>query len=248
MQFIRCNLETCRQSVIDHPQAVVVVIDVLRAFTTAAHLFNAGAREIALVASIEDALAWRSRDAACLLLGENKGHKLEGFDLGNSPFYIDQNGISAGVRVVQLTTCGTRGAVYAAEAAAQAGREVPIFCAALTNGAATARAIRSGGWQTVILVETGVFPDGIGDEDVAFSDYLIHILSPDDSQLDLVSLQQRVRHCKTAHLFDGSSPDLPPSDLGCAVDIDRFDFAMPVQHTAEGLILTVSKTGFVDIH
>src|SRR5665648_628785 len=144
MQFIRCNLETCRQAVVQNSDAVVVVIDVLRAFTTAGYLFESGAREIVLVANPEDALTLRTRDPGYLLLGENKGRKLADFDLGNSPSIIKTKGIPHESRVVLLTTCGTRGAVFAAEAAAEAGFETSIFCAALTNGAATARAIQKG--------------------------------------------------------------------------------------------------------
>ena len=61
MQFIRCNLETCQQAVIQNSEAVIIVIDVLRAFTTAGYLFESGAREIVLVANPEDALNWRSK-------------------------------------------------------------------------------------------------------------------------------------------------------------------------------------------
>ena len=241
MQFIRCNLETCRQAVIQNPEAVIVVIDVLRAFTTAGYLLEAGAREIVLVANPEDALLWRSKDPDCLLLGENKGCKLAGFDLGNSPSIVQNKGIPFGTRVIQLTSCGTRGAINAAEAAAEAGFEAAIFCAALSNASATARAIQKGGWKNIILVETGVFPDNIGDEDRAFSDYLIYLLTPDTPPLDLESLLDRVKHCYGARLFEGSNPDLPPADLDCATDIDRFDFAMPVQQTADGLILMPEK-------
>ena len=45
---------------------VVVVIDVLRAFTTAAFAFAAGAREIVLVSTVDEALALRERLAGAL--------------------------------------------------------------------------------------------------------------------------------------------------------------------------------------
>lgn len=241
MQFIRCNLETCRQAVAENPDAVIVAIDVLRAFTTAAHLVHAGAGEIILVANREDALAWRQKDPACLLLGEYKGIKLPDFDLGNSPSGIELLEIPRGTRVIQMTTCGTRGAVYAADAAAAAGFDAAIFCAALTNAAATARTITKGGWQTVILVETGVFPENSGDEDVACSDYLINLLTPAAQPLDHDILRQRVKTCHSARLFFGTNPDLPMADLDCAIQIDRFDFAMSVQKTADGLILTPER-------
>ena len=41
----------------DNASGVVVVIDVVRAFTTAAFIFDAGAAEIILVSTVEEALA-----------------------------------------------------------------------------------------------------------------------------------------------------------------------------------------------
>src|SRR5262245_25502813 len=63
----------------------VVVIDVLRAFTTAAYAFAAGAREIVLVSTPEQAFALRGRWPRTLLVGESGGRPIPGFDHGNSP-------------------------------------------------------------------------------------------------------------------------------------------------------------------
>src|SRR5688572_27284329 len=59
---------------------VVVVIDVMRAFTTAAHAFHAGLTEIELVASVEDAFATTG-----FRMGEIGGRMIPGFDHNNSP-------------------------------------------------------------------------------------------------------------------------------------------------------------------
>jgi hypothetical protein len=52
----RATLETCHLS-----GGLVVVIDVLRAFTTAAYLFDAGVPEILLVGEVEEALMLREQ-------------------------------------------------------------------------------------------------------------------------------------------------------------------------------------------
>lgn len=65
-----------------------VVIDILRATTTAAvALFN-GAREIIPTATLGDATSLKQKldHSSVLLGGERDGQKVEGFDLGNSPF------------------------------------------------------------------------------------------------------------------------------------------------------------------
>lgn len=51
----------------------IVTIDVIRAFTTAAHAFAAGAREIFLVGTVDEALAFKARFPGVLAMGENAG-------------------------------------------------------------------------------------------------------------------------------------------------------------------------------
>ena len=63
----------------------MVVIDVLRAFTTAAYAFAAGARRIWLVETVEEALAVKAARPGTLAMGENRGRWVEGFDFSNSP-------------------------------------------------------------------------------------------------------------------------------------------------------------------
>jgi len=66
----------------------VVVIDVLRACTVIPTAFDAGCKEIIPVKSIGDSselLGKLDRDVL-VLAGEREGYRVEGFDLGNSPF------------------------------------------------------------------------------------------------------------------------------------------------------------------
>ena len=61
-----------------------IIIDVLRAFTTAAVLFDGGIEQLILVADPQEAFDLRQRHGY-LLAGENGGVKIDGFDFGNSP-------------------------------------------------------------------------------------------------------------------------------------------------------------------
>jgi len=65
-----------------------VIIDVFRAFTTAAFCIAAGARAIVLVGDHEQALALKAADPTLFLTGEIGGKPIPGFDLGNSPSLI----------------------------------------------------------------------------------------------------------------------------------------------------------------
>src|SRR5262245_64699993 len=66
-------------------RGAVVVIDVLRAFTTAAYALASGAGEIVLVSTPEQAFVLRERWPRALLVGEVGGRPIPGFDHGNSP-------------------------------------------------------------------------------------------------------------------------------------------------------------------
>src|SRR5689334_19053048 len=90
----------------------VVVIDVLRAFTTAAYAFGAGAHEIWLVAGVDEALGLADRLPGSLVMGEDGGRRPEGFDLSNSPVGAWRADL-AGRTLVQRTSAGTQGVVAA---------------------------------------------------------------------------------------------------------------------------------------
>ena len=105
MKIRRATLDDC-----DKETDTVIVIDVLRAFTTSAYAFAEGVSDIALASSVEDAFNLRKRFPDALILGEVDGYPVEGFDLGNSPSVLIGSDIS-GKRLIQRTTAGTQGVV-----------------------------------------------------------------------------------------------------------------------------------------
>ncbi len=83
----------------------VVVIDILRATTTMCVALDRGCEEMVAVAKVEEALEYRPE--GYLLAGEREGHKVEGFDFGNSPQEYDAEKV-AGKKIVITTTNGTQ--------------------------------------------------------------------------------------------------------------------------------------------
>ncbi len=81
IEIARATLETCTEAT-----ATVVVIDVLRAFTTAAFAFAAGIVDMTPVAGVQEALVLRERYPGYLAAGEERGRPIAGFDLSNSLF------------------------------------------------------------------------------------------------------------------------------------------------------------------
>src|SRR5882757_6109594 len=84
-----------------------VIIDVFRAFTTAAVAFAKGATKIIMVRDVEEALALRAAGVGHLCMGEVGGRAPPGFDFGNSPFEVSQANLE-GRTVLQRTSAGTQ--------------------------------------------------------------------------------------------------------------------------------------------
>src|SRR6516165_3546924 len=115
---------------------IVAVIDVFRAFTTAAAALANGASSIVMVRTVEEALALRDAGIGQICMGEVQGRAPDGFDLGNSPFEV--SGVDfGGQTIIQRTSAGTQGIVTAS------GAEW-LYAASLVTAEATVRALLSG--------------------------------------------------------------------------------------------------------
>ncbi|MFW6115659.1 MAG: 2-phosphosulfolactate phosphatase [Chloroflexota bacterium] len=207
----------------------VIVIDVLRAFTTAAFAFAAGAEAIIVVSGVEEAFALRQENPDWLIMGEKGGLPVDGFDLDNSPagfIGLDLTGCT----LIQRTTSGTQGVV-------RSRRAHHLFASSLCCARATVRAVESIRPRRVTMVITGSHAGGLRDEDLACADYLEDLIrgrTPEDQ-----SVVERVLTSRAARKFrDPAQPQFSPADLDCAVDIDRFAFAMQVRGQGGWRVMT----------
>ena len=66
----------------------VAVIDVFRAFTSAAVALANGASKIVMVRTVKEALELRQAGIGEICMGEVQGRAPDGFDFGNSPFEV----------------------------------------------------------------------------------------------------------------------------------------------------------------
>lgn len=94
-------------------ETVAVVIDVLRATTTLTRALANGARGVVAVATPGEGFAARDRRPGALLCGERDGRRVEGFDLGNSPFEYEPP-VVAGRTLVFASTNGSQALLAAA--------------------------------------------------------------------------------------------------------------------------------------
>jgi 2-phosphosulfolactate phosphatase len=197
----------------------VVIIDVLRAFTTAAVVLARGAVKIVVVGSVEEALALRSAGVGQLCMGEVRGRAPSGFDLGNSPFEASQADVK-GKTIIQRTSAGTQGVVSARQA-------IQLYAGSLVTAKATARAILRHTPECVTLVAMGNDGTMRADEDELCAIHVRNLLegrpgNPSGIR-DVVLAGPRI-----ADFHDPCKPHLHPADLEIALDIDRYDFAVRI--------------------
>jgi 2-phosphosulfolactate phosphatase len=217
---------------LDGVRGAVVVIDVIRAFTTAAYAFGSGAAEIYLVGDVREALAFKAAHPGSIALGENRGLRPAGFDYPNSPAMVSRVDLT-GRTLVQRTSAGTRGAV----AATHADR---LWAASLACASATARAVDEAGLGEPTYVITGRFedsPEASGDDDKMTAELIerARIGRPLDAAATSTALLATNEAARTLAL----GPDhCDPADIELAATVDTFDFAMEVERTSLGLRLT----------
>lgn len=210
-------LEGARQA-----EGVAVIIDVYRAFTSAALMLHLGAEKLLLVAGAEEALDLK-RSLGTLAVGEVKGRKVPGFDLGNSPAEVLAAGraLFEGRVVAQRTSAGVQGAVAAAR------RCDKVFLGSFLTAAATSRAIAalSPPPEVVSLVPMGWAGRVPTPDDEGCADYLEHLLTgrPYDH---IATLQRIVEHEATVKFLRGDAPHYPPADPIYCLQRDLLDFCL----------------------
>jgi 2-phosphosulfolactate phosphatase len=134
----------------DAAVGTTVIIEVFRAFMTAAVAFSRGASRIVMIDSLDKAdkaLALRSSRIGDYCIGERDSIKPPCFDFGNSPADLERAEV-AGKVLIQTTSNGTAG-INAARGADR------IYAGALVTAEATVRAILRHAPTVVTLVAIG---------------------------------------------------------------------------------------------
>ena len=213
MKFHYTDLETCHEAT-----GLVVVIDVIRAFTNAAFVFSRGAKEIYPVGKVEEALQFKAETPNSLACGEVGGIPPEGFDFGNSPTQTNLLDLRGKV-IVQRTGAGTQGIARSVTAST-------MLAASFVVAGATVKYIQQSKPREVTFVVTGQTYDG-GDEDLACAEYLESLLKSESP--DPGPFLARVRNSHDAEIFFNSDQlQFPEPDIIHCTNLNKFDFAMPI--------------------
>jgi len=222
------NLEIRRVNLLEakRAQGVVIVIDVIRAFSVAAYALSRGARRLWLVRLVEEAFALRERESNALLAGEVGGRLIPGFDFNNSPSFMAAADVD-GRLLIQRTGAGTQGAVNAVNA-------MHMLICSLVNAKATAISARNLAETTgglITLLPTFSNKSNVVSEDSVCADYLEALLNGRDNAL--ATLTKNITLLEQSGRFDFlkfGDPDFPFDDIATILDIDRFDFVMVGTH------------------
>ncbi len=212
-------------------EGTVVIVDVYRAFTTAAVAFSRGAERIILVPDIEEALTLRESGAGELCIGEVGGVKPEGFDFGNSPYELSLAEVR-GRTLIQSTRAGTAGV-----ALARGARRV--YAGSLAIASATARAVLDTRPQLVTIVAMGWEGRIRTDEDEQCALYIKNLLQ--GRRPDRESVAALVRAGEHSQKFDDpTQPHFHPKDREIALAVDSIGLAIRVDRE-DGLLVAYAE-------
>ena len=212
-------------------EGVVIIIDVFRAFTTAAVAFARGVEKVILVAEVEEALALRHQSKGQLCMGEVGGRKPEAFDFGNSPYELSQAEGLSGQTLIQSTRAGTVGVAAATQAET-------LYLGSFVTASATVRAILDQKPPLVSIVAMGAEAKRRTDEDEQCALYLRNLFQGRHPNVEAVS--HLVRMGEEAQKYDDPAlPHFHPQDKEVALQIDQYAFALRV--TREDGLLVARK-------
>lgn len=204
---------------------IVVVIDVLRAFTVSAYALAGGARECRLVRTVDEGRALAASIPGAILCAEESGLPVAGIAISNSPTQIASSDLEGRV-LVQRSSAGTQ--------AAAETRAHDMFAASLVVARATVQACLLRQPKAMTLLASADHP-----EDHACAQYMTQLIRGETPDLErlLHPLKESDRYRR---LRSGTWPGFPQTDLDMSLDPDRFDFAMPLTKQNGYLSLTRS--------
>jgi 2-phosphosulfolactate phosphatase len=199
---------------------IAVVIDVLRAFSTACVAFERGAKGIVLAQDANAAFRVKREHRDYLLVGETDGYPIEGFDFGNSPTELSFADVEGRV-LVHKTTAGVPATLGVLD-------RDRVF----VTGLMTAK-ITSAHAENLGLVQY-IPSDRFGDEDIACAGYM-------RGEITLERARERVVASDAAQKFlRNEESAFPRSDLDICLRQATERFVMEVRLSQTPIVEKVS--------
>jgi 2-phosphosulfolactate phosphatase len=195
---------------------LVVVIDVLRAFTTACYAMSNNPRDYIIVGDVDLAFDLKNNNPNYILMGEREGFSIPGFDYGNSPTEIKGLDFS-GKTVVQTTTLGTRGIINAFKHTAN------IVTGSFANAGALINYIKKENPDIVYLFCT----DGRknDNEDLMLAKYIQGYFENKPLNINIIK-NNLIKHSSGIGYLTEPRSKYSKSDFFLAFELDKFDFIL----------------------
>lgn len=209
-------------------EGLTVIIDVFRAFSLEAYLYEAGAASIIPVGTVDAAFSLKQKHPNFILAGERQGKKIDGFDLGNTPSFV-QNLNVKDKTIIHTTSSGVQGLVNAENSS-------EIITGALVNASAIARYIEKKNPSVVSLVAMGWNGLRETEEDDLCASYIKSILEGSPVK-DIRKQADDLRYTEGKKFFDPAQQSVfPEADFPLCTAVDVMDFVIHVWHTEDGLV------------
>lgn len=197
---------------------LTVIIDVFRAFSLEAYLYDQGVSCIYPVGNLDIALSMKKEHPEYISFGERDGAIVEGFDYGNSPCSVKAVDL-CGKTVIHTTSAGTQGITNAIHA-------TEVITGSLVNAKAIASYIKSKNPEDVSLVCMGWECKRDTDEDILCAEYIKSLLE----EKPMLDIKERALHLKELEGKKFFDPALqykfPEEDFWMCTKVDIFPFVI----------------------
>jgi 2-phosphosulfolactate phosphatase len=222
MEFIITNDQNLHKT----KDELVVVIDVLRAFTTACYAMNNNPKDYIVTDDISLAYKMKKENHDCILIGERHGLKLPGFDYDSSPTDV-KNVNFLNKTIIHTTTLGTRGIVNSLK------HTKKVITGSFANAKAIINYIKKENPDFVYLFPTDSSTDD--NEDVMFAKYIKSCF--EEKPLNVDSIRSKLLICPTGGFsFNRHNIKHVNEDFSLAFDSDKFNFVLKAYLKSDGFI------------
>lgn len=205
---------------------LVVVIDVLRAFTTACYIVDNNPKDYIIVSDIDTAHKLKKENPDYILIGERNGFNIPGFDYGNSPTEIKDLNFS-NKTIVHTTTLGTKGIINALK------HTKKIITGSFVNAKAIINYIRKENPNNVYLFcSDGRLNDN---EDLMFAKYIKGYF--ENKPLDMCNIRSGLKkHESGINYLINPTTKYSKKDFFFALELDKFNLVLKAYLDTDKLI------------
>jgi len=128
---------------------IIILVDTLRASTAIPVSLYSGAKEIITVRDEQVARNLKLKNSDFILAGERNGMKLDGFDCGNSPYYLRNHSNNKSVVLTTGNFCKISDRIV--------DKGLPVLASSIVNAKETAKFINKMDYRNVYFIATGTY-------------------------------------------------------------------------------------------